>query len=116
MEMWLEETRRAKGYGTNRGFIVLLDEVYIGIESKEHISLLNAALPALFWRICLVLSASKGLGAMPGARAAWVTCGDASIVLEMAKIQSCASGNASTISQIGLEAALRHCLLSPDLT
>lgn len=60
----------------SRGFIVLLDEVYIGIESDAHVSLLQFASPSLQKRICLVLSASKGLGAMPGARAAWVTCGD----------------------------------------
>ena len=52
---------------------------------------------------------------MPGARAAWLTCADASLISEMTKIQSCASGNASTISQVGLEAALKHCLSSPSV-
>ena len=100
---------------TTRGgqFIVLLDEVYIGIESGAHVSLLQAASPALARRICLVLSASKGLGAMPGARAAWVTCADPALVLHMAKLQSCGSGNASTVSQVGLGAALDHCRSSP---
>jgi len=99
----------------SRGFLVLLDEVYIGIEQGGHKSLLQVASPALARRICLVLSASKGLGAMPGARAAWVTCADPELVLEMTKIQSCASGNASTISQAGLGAALQHCMHSPHV-
>ena len=47
---------------------------------------------------------------MPGARAAWVTCADASLVAQMAKLQSCGSGNASTIAQVGLDAALTHCM------
>ena len=98
---------------SSRGFVVLLDEVYLGIETSPHVSLLHAASPALRRRICLVLSASKGLGAMPGARAAWVACADPSLVTEMMKIQSCASGNASTIAQVGLEAALRHCMSTP---
>jgi aspartate/methionine/tyrosine aminotransferase len=98
---------------TARGFIILLDEVYLGIEAQEHVSLLQVASEALARRICLVLSASKGLGAMPGARAAWVTCMDPSLVLEMAKIASCTTGNASTIAQAGLEAGLRHCMSDP---
>lgn len=94
-------------------FIVLLDEVYLGIESNAHVSLLQVASPALAQRICLVLSASKGLGAMPGARAGFVACADRRLVSHMVKLQSCGSGNASTISQEGLRAALDYCMSSP---
>ena len=69
-------------------FIVLLDEVYLGITRAQHVSLLSAASPGLRRRICLVLSGSKGLGAMPGARIAWVTCFDAELVSSMATCQS----------------------------
>jgi aspartate/methionine/tyrosine aminotransferase len=96
------------------GFVVLLDEVYLGIEGSAHVSLLQVASPRLARQACLVLSASKGLGAMPGARAAWVTAGDPALIGEMVKVQSAASGNASTISQAGLEAALTHCLREPQ--
>ena len=73
-------------------------------------NLLQHASPRLAQRICLVLSASKGLGAMPGARAAWVTAPDPELITHMSKVQSAATGNASTISQAGLEAALQHCM------
>jgi len=114
-EMRREQAAVALGDQRPKGFIVLLDEVYIGIEGSAHVSLLQFASPALRRRLCLVLSASKGLGAMPGARAAWVTCADPALVLDMAKIQSCASGNASTIAQAGLQASLEHCLSSPSV-
>lgn len=92
------------------GFLVLLDEVYLGIENAPHVSMLQHASPRLAQRICLVLSASKGLGAMPGARAAWLTAPDPELITHMSKVQSAATGNASTISQAGLEAALQHCM------
>ena len=69
-------------------FVVLLDEVYVGITRAQHVSLLGAASVGLRRRMCLVLSGSKGLGAMPGARIAWVTCLDAELVRNMATCQS----------------------------
>lgn len=87
-------------------FVVLCDEVYIGIEKLAHVSIMQVASPALLERCCLVLSCSKGLGAMPGARAAWVTCLNTDLVAKMAKLQTVTSGNASIISQAGLRASL----------
>jgi aspartate/methionine/tyrosine aminotransferase len=55
------------------GFSVILDEVYLGITAKPVHSLFNYASPRLRQSIFLILSCSKGLGAMPGARAAWIT-------------------------------------------
>jgi hypothetical protein len=65
------------------------------------------ASPALLAASVLVLSASKGLGAMPGARAAWLTLGDPSLVAPLVKIQSAASANASTLAQLGLQGTCR---------
>ena len=50
---------------------------------------------------------------MPGARAAWLTCGDTDLIAQLVKIESCATGNASTISQRGLKSTLEHCMSSP---
>ncbi|CAE8610125.1 unnamed protein product [Polarella glacialis] len=97
------------------GFLVLLDEVYLGLHDGAHVSLLQVASEQLRRRICLVLSASKGLGAMPGARAAWLTVGDKALVPEMLKVQSAVSANASTIAQVGLEASLAHCMSDPKV-
>lgn len=57
----------------NGGFSVILDEVYLGITAKPVQSLLCHASPRLRQSLFLILSCSKGLGAMPGARAAWIT-------------------------------------------
>lgn len=55
------------------GFSVILDEVYLGITAKPVQSLLSHASSRLRQSMFLILSCSKGLGAMPGARAAWIT-------------------------------------------
>ncbi len=49
-------------------FSVILDEVYVGITqtSPAHVSLFQYASEELRKRMFLVLSCSKGLGAMPG--------------------------------------------------
>jgi aspartate/methionine/tyrosine aminotransferase len=94
------------------GFSVILDEVYIGITEQKHVSLLMHASERLRRHTFLVLSCSKGLGAMPGARAAWVTC-DAALVPELAKVQLSCTGNACTVSQAGLEANLNYICDNP---
>lgn len=96
------------------GFLVLLDEVYIGLASGPHRSLLRVASPRLRQRICLMLSGSKSLGSMPGARAGFLAVGDKNLVQRMVQVQGCASANASTIAQVGLEASLRHFLQEPS--
>jgi aspartate/methionine/tyrosine aminotransferase len=60
---------------------------YLGIERAKHVSILQHATALLARRLCLVLSGSKGLGAMPGARVAWVTCMSAGMIEAMAKTQ-----------------------------
>ncbi len=62
-----------------------------------------------------MLSASKGLGAMPGARAAWLTCGDPAMLTHLVKIQSAASANASSLAQAGLQGALQAVMRRPEL-
>jgi len=110
---FLEKKLQEQYMKGGKGFLVLLDEVYLGIESVPHVSLMQVvggdkSLPLLEQHLCLVLSCSKGLGAMPGVRAAWVTSHSTALIQEMVKIQSNASANASTLSQAGLQAALEH--------
>jgi len=95
------------------GFSVVLDEVYLGITAKPVVSLLHHASARLRNALFLVLSCSKGLGAMPGARAAWVTAPSPDLASQVAKVQLATTGNASTISQVGLKAALDHLRTNP---
>eukprot|EP01119_Soliformovum_irregulare_P018671 TRINITY_DN5773_c0_g1_i1.p1 TRINITY_DN5773_c0_g1~~TRINITY_DN5773_c0_g1_i1.p1 ORF type:complete len:436 (-),score=76.20 TRINITY_DN5773_c0_g1_i1:16-1323(-) len=91
------------------GFSLILDEVYIGTNATgSHISILQYASLQLLKSTFLVLSASKGLGAMPGARAGFCCAFDEELVPMLQKIQIASSGNASTISQVGLVGSLRH--------
>ena len=99
---------------TAGGFSVILDEVYVGITADSHVSLLQHASERLRRSMLLVLSCSKGLGAMPGARAAWVTC-DAAMVPELTKVQLSTTGSASTISAAGLKANLNHLCENPSV-
>jgi len=95
-------------------FSVLLDEVYIGTTAPgQHHSILSYASPRLLRNCMLVLSASKGLGAMPGARAGFLTCFDASVVPHCVKLQMACTANASIVSQHGLAASLQHVLDHP---
>lgn len=97
------------------GFTVVLDEVYLGITAAQQVvSLLSHASRRLRQSLFLVLSCSKGLGAMPGARAAWVTAPSAVLAKELCKVQLATTGNASTISQAGLKAALDHVRTQPQ--
>jgi len=95
------------------GFSVILDEVYVGITSKPSASLLAYASERLRNAIFLVSSCSKGLGAMPGARAAWITAPNADAIPELAKIQLVCTGNASTLSQVGLKGSLDFLRANP---
>lgn len=97
------------------GFSVVLDEVYVGITAKPapSASLLTFASPRLRNAIFLVSSCSKGLGAMPGARAAWITAPNAGAIPELAKIQLVCTGNASTVSQAGLKGSLDFLRANP---
>jgi len=110
----LDELYDEYGYATDPagGFSVILDEVYTGITADSHVSLLQHAGERLRRSILLVLSCSKGLGAMPGARAAWITC-DAAVVPELTKVQASCTGNACTVSQAGLEANLNYLCENP---
>jgi len=97
------------------GFSVVLDEVYVGITAKPapSASLLTFASARLRNGIFLVSSCSKGLGAMPGARAAWITAPNTATISELAKIQLVCTGNASTISQAGLKGSLDFLRANP---
>lgn len=95
------------------GFSVVLDEVYLGITTGAHVSLLQFASPRLLQSLLLILSASKGLGAMPGARAAWVTAPHTQLVAELVKVQVACTGNSSSVSQAGLSASLKFLMENP---
>lgn len=51
---------------------------------------------------------------MPGARAAWLTVGDQSLIPHMTKVQSCCSANCGIISQFGLKGALTQLMDNPS--
>lgn len=95
-------------------FAVILDEVYLGIHYSTFYSILQYATPRLLASCFLILSCSKGLGAMPGARAAWLTCFDTSLIAPLVKVQSGASANASTIAQMGLQGSLEAIMKRPQ--
>jgi len=96
-------------------FSLVLDEVYIGIHATgQHHSPLTYASPRLLRSCFLVLSASKGLGAMPGARAGFLTAFDASLIGECTKLQMAVTANASLVAQVGLQASLEHVLEAPE--
>lgn len=83
-------------------FSVLLDEVYIGITAPgAHHSVLSYASARLLRNCFLVLSVSKGLGAMPGARGGFLAAFDQAVVPELVKVQMACTANASSVSQIG---------------
>jgi aspartate/methionine/tyrosine aminotransferase len=86
------------------GFSVILDEVYIGITSPdvEYYSVLHFASPRLVQSCFLIVSASKGLGAMPGARAGCLISKNRALLSEILKIQSATAANASIVSQVVL--------------
>jgi aspartate/methionine/tyrosine aminotransferase len=140
-------------------FSVRLDEVYLGLthSMEEHHSVISYASPRLLKNIFLVLSASKGLGAMPGERAgseqgrytgggsqernesgstrlcspvylarfclflalsvllSFLVCFDDDVNLELVKVQSALTANASITAQIGLQASLQHIIDHPDV-
>ena len=90
-------------------FSVLLDEVYIGITAPgAHHSVLSHASPRLLRNCFLVLSVSKGLGAMPGARGGFLAAFDQAVVPELVKVQMACTANASSVSQIGETIRQRH--------
>jgi len=97
------------------GFSVILDEVYLGITASKFVSLVQYASAALRKNLFIILSASKGLGAMPGARAAWVTAPSASLINQITKIQLVTSGNCSTVSQVGLKGSLEYLMNNPQV-
>ena len=96
-------------------FALILDEVYVGITYSPVFSILNYASPKLLASSFLILSASKGLGAMPGARAAWCTFFDPQLLPSLVKVQSAASANASSIAQMGLLGSLSYLLKNPEM-
>jgi aminotransferase len=99
----------------SQDFSLVLDEVYIGIaEAGKHHSVLSYASPRLLRNSLLILSASKGLGAMPGARAGFLTAFDPTLIPELTKLQMAVTANASSVGQIGLQASLEHVLTSPQ--
>jgi len=89
-------------------FSVLLDEVYTGISSVEHVSLLRYASPALRRCCFFACSASKGLGGAPGARAGFVACADAELMTHLVKVQMAATANVSVLAQQLLRGSLEH--------
>lgn len=97
------------------GFSLILDEVYFGIlNTAQYSSILHHITSELLSKSTfLVLSASKGLGAMPGARAGFCLCADEVLISMMVKIQMACSGNASILSQKGLEASLHYLMENP---
>jgi aspartate/methionine/tyrosine aminotransferase len=99
------------------GFSVILDEVYLGISGefslKNYTSIIHCASERLLSNCFLVLSASKGLGAMPGMRAGFCACPNLQLVQYMIKVQMACSANASILSQEGLRASLSYILENP---
>ena len=96
-------------------FSVVLDEVYIGLtEEGAHHSILSYASPRLLANCMLILSVSKGLGAMPGARAGFLTVFSKSLAKELTKIQMACTANCCSIAQIGLAASLKHIMEQPQ--
>jgi aspartate/methionine/tyrosine aminotransferase len=96
-------------------FSVFISKCYSGICNREFFSISQFASPQLLANTFIVLSASKGLGAMPGARAAWLTCGDAGVVQHLIKVQSAASANASSLAQVGLKGSLEAVMNRPEI-
>jgi len=95
-------------------FSIILDEVYTGIVSSSHVSILRHATPALR-RICFfIASVSKGLGGAPGARAGFLACADQSLITHVTKLQMATTSNASVVGQEILAASLKHILSRPD--
>lgn len=96
-------------------FSVVLDEVYLGLnEQGAHHSILSYASPKLLANCMLVLSVSKGLGAMPGGRGGFLTVFSKSLAKELTKIQMACTANCCSIAQVGLQASLRHILDHPE--
>jgi aspartate/methionine/tyrosine aminotransferase len=58
---------------------------------------------------------SKGCGAAPGLRGGWLTCFDAQLATQLAKIQAACTANCSSVAQAGLAASLRHILDKPEV-
>jgi len=113
LAMFLDEM--LESYGEDGGFCVILDEVYFGTSiSGRRASIFSYASERLRQSIFLVLSGSKGLGAMPGARAGFCACPNTSLVLEMQKIQGATTANISTLSQHALMGSLQHFMHLPD--
>jgi aspartate/methionine/tyrosine aminotransferase len=99
------------------GFSVILDEVYIGITSAEYdtakSSILAHASKRLLNACFLVLSASKGLGAIPGVRAGILACPNKHLIDNVIKIQTACTANASILSQCAIKASLEHVMREP---
>eukprot|EP00521_Asterionellopsis_glacialis_P013970 CAMPEP_0195308742 /NCGR_PEP_ID=MMETSP0707-20130614/38382_1 /TAXON_ID=33640 /ORGANISM="Asterionellopsis glacialis, Strain CCMP134" /LENGTH=429 /DNA_ID=CAMNT_0040373025 /DNA_START=116 /DNA_END=1405 /DNA_ORIENTATION=- len=95
-------------------FSLLLDEVYTGIGSS-HNSILKYASQKLQKSCLITVSASKGLGGAPGARAGFVAAADESLVSQLVKIQMAIGANVSIPSQRILSASLEHVLSNPDV-
>ena len=96
-------------------FSLVLDEVYLGITAPDaHHSLLSYASPRLLRNTLLVLSVSKGLGAMPGARAGFMAVFDLAAVPQLVKVQMACTANAASVSQVGLAASLQHIMDHPQ--
>lgn len=110
---------------TNNGFSIILDEVYFGILNLAshsdatsdrlipHVSILQYASERVLRNSFLILSASKGLGSMPGMRCGLVCCLDEQMIRHMTNIQMACSANACIVSQIGLQASLTHVMNHP---
>lgn len=98
-------------------FSIILDEVYFGTHrpASNYASVIQYASKRLLPRILLILSCSKGLGAMPGARAAWITTQNTIVVTELMKVQLAGTGNPSTISQAAMRGALNHLVEHPAI-
>jgi len=107
-------TRRDGGVDTAKGegFVVILDEVYLGTAFGPHASVLHYMSPLVLSHTLLILSSSKALGAMPGARAAWVTAfgqGSKDAVNAMAHWHlTCSATN--VLAAAGLAASLKNIL------
>eukprot|EP00742_Colponemidia_sp_Colp-10_P003066 GILJ01003269.1.p1 GENE.GILJ01003269.1~~GILJ01003269.1.p1 ORF type:complete len:459 (+),score=70.43 GILJ01003269.1:198-1379(+) len=99
------------------GFSVILDEVYVGITARpisEYQSILMYASERLLQSSVVILSASKGMGAMPGMRSAFSVCANPTLVENMVKVQQACSANSNILGQHGLNASLRYILQNPQ--
>jgi len=102
-------------HGPEEAFLVLVQLDYAGAARHAYTSLLLEASERLKKRICLLFTASKGMGDTAEAHTSWLSVGDCRLVPEMHKVQqTCMSGFVGSASQVRLEGTLNHLMESTN--